>query len=156
MQSYDHVVLQGHVTIKYHYISITRVPIATKPGRMMTFLAGLLPIMSHDPLITWPCQIRGHSQEEVQRANDYVLTNFLLYFCQINLRYLCTSSLTFYHWNLNGIAAHDFVKILLIQGYITESNICLSETSQPANIGPQDATPTSPSNIPTASPKDPI
>ena len=32
---------------------------ATKLGRMMTSLDGLLPlIMSHDPLITWPCEIR--------------------------------------------------------------------------------------------------
>ena len=85
------------------------------------------------------------------------LVTLSLYYCEIEINSgHKQSSLTFYHWNLNGIAAHDFVKILLIQGYITESNICLSETSQPANIGPQDATPTSPSNIPTASPKDPI
>ena len=32
---------------------------ATKHGRMMTSLDGLLPIMSHDPLITWPCEMRG-------------------------------------------------------------------------------------------------
>ena len=33
------------------------------------------------------------------------------------------SSLAFCHWNLNVTAAHDFVKISLIQGYITERNI---------------------------------
>ena len=41
------------------------------------------------------------------------------------------SSLTFCHWNLNGIAAHDFIKISLLHGYITDCNfdiICLSET----------------------------
>ena len=41
------------------------------------------------------------------------------------------SSLTFCHWNLNDIAAHDFIKILLLQGYITDHNfdiICLPET----------------------------
>ena len=32
---------------------------ATKHGRMMTSLDGLVPIMSHDPLITWPCEMRG-------------------------------------------------------------------------------------------------
>ena len=32
---------------------------ATKLGRMIASLDGLLPIMSHDPLITWPCEIRG-------------------------------------------------------------------------------------------------
>ena len=30
------------------------------------------------------------------------------------------SSLTFCHWNMNGIAAHDFTKISLLQGYITD------------------------------------
>ena len=41
------------------------------------------------------------------------------------------SPLTFCHWNLNDIAAHDFIKISLLQGYITDRNfdiICLSET----------------------------
>ena len=32
---------------------------ATKLGRMIASLDGLLPIMSHDSLITWPCEIRG-------------------------------------------------------------------------------------------------
>ena len=32
---------------------------ATKFDRMIASLDGLLPIMSHDPLITWPCEIRG-------------------------------------------------------------------------------------------------
>ena len=32
---------------------------ATKLGRMMTSSDGLLPIMSHDPLITCRCEIRG-------------------------------------------------------------------------------------------------
>ena len=44
---------------KNYHISITRVSLATKLGRMITFLDGLLPIMSHDSLITWPCEIRG-------------------------------------------------------------------------------------------------
>ena len=38
---------------------IRRVSMANKLGRMITSLDGLLPIMSHDPLITWPCEIRG-------------------------------------------------------------------------------------------------
>ena len=57
-KSFDHVDLQGHVANKDHLISITRVSIATKLGRMIASLDGLLPIMSHDPLITWPCEIR--------------------------------------------------------------------------------------------------
>ena len=32
---------------------------ATKLGKMLTSLDGILPIMSHDPLISWPCEIRG-------------------------------------------------------------------------------------------------
>ena len=41
------------------------------------------------------------------------------------------SSLTFCHWNLNGITAHDSTKISLLQAYITQHNydiICLTET----------------------------
>ena len=41
-----------------HHISITRVSMATTLGRMIASLDWLLP-MSHDPLITWPCEIRG-------------------------------------------------------------------------------------------------
>ena len=32
---------------------------ATKLGRMMTSFNGLLPVMSHDLLIMWPCEMRG-------------------------------------------------------------------------------------------------
>ena len=32
---------------------------ATKLDRMIASLDGLLPIMLHDPLITWSCEIRG-------------------------------------------------------------------------------------------------
>ena len=41
------------------------------------------------------------------------------------------SSLRFCHWNLNGLIAHDCIKIILIQAYITDQNfdiVCLSET----------------------------
>ena len=40
-------------------------------------------------------------------------------------------SLTFCHWNLNGLTAHDSIKISLLQAYVTQHNydiICLSET----------------------------
>ena len=59
MQSFDHVVLQGHVVNKSHHVSITRVSMETKLGKMIASLDGLLPVVSHDPLITWPCEIRG-------------------------------------------------------------------------------------------------
>ena len=42
------------------------------------------------------------------------------------------SSLTFCHWNLNGIGVYDFIKISSLQRYITDHTfniICLSETS---------------------------
>ena len=54
IQSFDHVVLQGHMANKNHYISI-----ATKLGRMMASLDGLLPIISHDPLIMQSYEIWG-------------------------------------------------------------------------------------------------
>ena len=41
------------------------------------------------------------------------------------------SSLTFCHWNLNRLTAHDSTKISLLQTYITQHNygiICLTET----------------------------
>ena len=45
------------MTNKNHDISITKVPVATKLDRIMTFLDVLLGIKSHGPLITWPCEI---------------------------------------------------------------------------------------------------
>ena len=50
IKSYE--VLQNHLKNKIHYISATRVPMATKFGRMVAHLDELLPIKSHDPLIT--------------------------------------------------------------------------------------------------------
>ena len=52
MQCVDQVVLKGHVTNKNHYISTTRVPMATKFGRMVALLEELLPMKSHDFLIS--------------------------------------------------------------------------------------------------------
>ena len=65
---------------------------------------------------------------------------FLLFFIQ-NLLSCCGdieenpgpkySPLTFCHWNLNGLTAHDSTKISLLQAYITQRNydiICLTET----------------------------
>ena len=42
-----------------------------------------------------------------------------------------SSAIRFCHWNLNGLAAHDFVKVPLIEAFITAHNldiVCLSET----------------------------
>ena len=47
------------------------------------------------------------------------------------------SSLTFCHWNLNVLTAHDSITSSLLQAYITQHNydiICLSETFQNSSI----------------------
>ena len=51
------------------------------------------------------------------------------------------SSLTFCHWNLNGLTAHDSIEILLLQAYVTLHNydiICLSETFLNSSIDSSD------------------
>ena len=51
------------------------------------------------------------------------------------------SSLTFCHWNLNGLTAHDSIKISLLQAYVTQHNydiICLSETFPNSSIDSSD------------------
>ena len=51
------------------------------------------------------------------------------------------SSLKFCHWNLNGLTAHDGIKISLLQAYIIQNNydiICLSETFLNSSIGTND------------------
>ena len=45
---------------KILYISITRVPMANKLGRIMISFDGLLPIITNDLLIMQPCEIRGY------------------------------------------------------------------------------------------------
>ena len=47
---------QNHVTNENH-ISTTRVPMATKLRRMVTYLDWLLPLKLHDPLIMWSWEI---------------------------------------------------------------------------------------------------
>ena len=47
------------------------------------------------------------------------------------------SSFKFCHWNLNGLTAHDGIKISLLQAYIIQNNydiICLSETFLDSSI----------------------
>ena len=51
------------------------------------------------------------------------------------------SSLTFRHWNLNSLTAHDSIKVPLHQAYITQHNydiICLSETFLNSSIQSDD------------------
>ena len=69
-----------------------------------------------------------------------VKTTIFLSLCISNLLMQCGdievnpgpkySSLTFCHWNLSGLTAHDNIKISLFQAYVTQYNydiICLSE-----------------------------
>ena len=47
----------------------------------------------------------------------------------------------FCHWNLNGLAAHDFIKVTLVEAFITSNNfdlICLSETFLDSTIRSDD------------------
>ena len=42
-----------------------------------------------------------------------------------------SSNIKFCHWNLNGLAAHGFIKVPLAEAFITSNNndlVCLSET----------------------------
>ena len=50
---------------------------------------------------------------------------------EINIGPKKSSTIKFCHWNLNGLAAHDFVQVPLIEAFITVHNfdiVCLSET----------------------------
>ena len=51
------------------------------------------------------------------------------------------SALKFWHWNLNGLAAHEFSKLSLLEGYINVNDIditCLSETFFDSSIPTDD------------------
>ena len=78
------------------------------------------------------------------------ITTFLLFFIQ-SLLSCCGdieenpgpkySSLTFCHWNLNGITPHDSTKISLLQAYINQHDydiICLTETFLNSSISIDD------------------
>ena len=51
------------------------------------------------------------------------------------------SVIKFCHWNLSGVAAHDFLKVSLIKAFITTNNfdiICLSETFLDSTVSKHD------------------
>ena len=53
-----------------------------------------------------------------------------------------SSNIKFCHWNLNGLAAHDFIKVPLVEAFITSNiidTVCLSETFLDSNIPNDDA-----------------
>ena len=53
------MVLHGHATNKNRYISTTRVPMTSKLGTMITYLDGLLPIISNDLVTKYNHYISG-------------------------------------------------------------------------------------------------
>ena len=52
------------------HISTTAVPMATRLGRMVTFLDVLLPIKSHDSLIMWPCEITWQTKTTISPLSE--------------------------------------------------------------------------------------
>ena len=66
---------QPHVTNENNYFSTTTpLLMATKLGRMVTYLDGLLPIKSHDPLITWSCEIPGQIKSTISLPPECLLS----------------------------------------------------------------------------------
>ena len=61
---------QDHLRNYNHYISITRVPMATKLGKMITYLDRLLLIKSHDPLISWSCKITLQNKTTISPLSE--------------------------------------------------------------------------------------
>ena len=79
------------------------------------------------------------------------LLNIFLFICIVNLLCRCDdiatnpgpkyTFLTFCHWNLNDLTAHDSIKISLLQVYILQHNydiICLSEAFLNSSIESND------------------
>ena len=59
------------------YISTTTVPMVTKLDRMVNYHEGLLVRKSHDPLITWCCEITWHitiSTNSIATKRDMMVT----------------------------------------------------------------------------------
>ena len=54
---FDHAAFGDLVTNWNYCIPTTRVLMVTSRSRNVTYLDGLLPINSHDPLITWFCEV---------------------------------------------------------------------------------------------------
>ena len=87
----------------------------------------------------------------VAKISKKIKITTFLFLCALNILIQCGdvetnpgpkySSLKFCHWNLNGITAHDSIKVSLLQAYITQHNydiICLSETFLDSSIQSDD------------------
>ena len=68
---FDHMVLRDHLTWQTKNISDSRVLMANKLGRMVTYLDGVLPIKSHETLIKFSCKITWHTKKCLFYHNTY-------------------------------------------------------------------------------------
>ena len=95
---FDHVVLRDHVANKNHHISIARVSMASKLGRMIASLDGLLPTMWDDPLITmalWDTRFtyrRRFSTQTLKLSPTSCFSFVLLLFSPYLLQKYCFSN----------------------------------------------------------------
>ena len=69
----------------------------------------------------------------------------LLIFCsgdvEVNPGPKIKRQLSFFHWNLNGLAAHSFIKVSLLQALAVTHNydiVCLSETFLDSSVSNED------------------
>ena len=81
-----------------------------------------------ETILTWP---------DYSFAIRYFINNFkhllllLLGDIETNPGPKRSSNIKFCHWNLNGLAAHNFEKVPLVEAFIASNNfdlVCLSET----------------------------
>ena len=68
---FKHVFLRNHVT-NWKHISTAAVSMATKLGRMVTYLEGLLPIKLHDPLIACSYKITYQTKTIISPLPQYL------------------------------------------------------------------------------------
>ena len=88
----------------------------------------------------------GFNINKINFANVLLFKYFYFCYYALNLKRMLllesgdietNPGLRFCHWNLNGLAAHDFVKMLLIEAFIKTHNfdiICLMETFLDSSI----------------------
>ena len=98
-------------------ISIFIRPMTTIFGRMVTYLNGLLPINSHDPLITWPCEITWQTKTIISQLPQ----------CQ------CPPNLTRW-WLTRWAPTHNVTRLfglVVFRDHMTNWNHYISNTTMP-------------------------
>ena len=103
-------------------------------------------------LVVYHCHLTSYVFKALRAINYIVLLVFYLEHVNSTILLCCGDietnpgptklDLYFCYWNLNGIAAHDFVKMPLIEAYVTFYNydiICLSETFLNSEINNDDS-----------------